>query len=156
MLAATAGVDALFWVNPPNTAEDPVAEHARVGTIVAEAVSANWIARTVFQSSVGAERRHGAGEIDGLARTEELLDATGGSVLHLRCGYFFTNLQMQLDVVRSGVLSVLLPLDQPLPWVASRDIAETPWCGCCRQTGRAARCRLSTVPRTCPGVRLRP
>ncbi len=125
VLAATTGIDALFWVNPPNTADDPVAEHARVGAVVAEAVSTHGIARTVFQSSVGAERRHGAGEIDGLARTEEKLDATGASVLHLRCGYFFTNLLMQLDVVRSGVLPVLLPLDQPLPWVAPRDIAET-------------------------------
>lgn len=125
VLAATAGVDALFWVNPPNTADDPVAEHARVGAIAADAVRTRGIARTVFQSSVGAERRHGAGEIDGLARTEELLDATGASVLHLRCGYFFTNLLYQLDVVRSGVLPVLLPLEQPMPWVAPRDIAET-------------------------------
>lgn len=47
----------------------------------------------MFQSSVGAELRHGVGEFDGLARTEEQLDATGAAVLlHLRCGFFTSNL----------------------------------------------------------------
>lgn len=122
--AATAGADALFWVDPPNSADDPVAEYARVGANAARAIEENRIARTVFQSSIGAEKRHGAGEIDGLARTEESLDNTGASVLHLRCGFFFTNLLLQLDTVRAGVLPVLLPVDQPMAWVAPRDIAE--------------------------------
>ena len=90
MVAATTGVDALFWVDPPACTPDPVGHYARIGAIAARAVTANAIARTVFQSSGGAEKRHGVGEIDGLARTEELLDATGASVLHLRCGYFIT------------------------------------------------------------------
>jgi len=91
---------------------------------VARAVRENGIARTVFQSSVGAEKRHGAGEIDGLAGTEVPLDATGASVTHLRCGFFFTNLELQLNAIRAGTIPVILPLDQPLPWVAPRDIAE--------------------------------
>ena len=53
---------------------------------VARAVAENAIPRTVFQSSVGAELRHGAGEIDGLAGTEVALDALDVSVVHLRCG----------------------------------------------------------------------
>ncbi|MEC4019605.1 NmrA family NAD(P)-binding protein [Streptomyces sp. H27-D2] len=124
VVAATAGVNALFWIDPPTDAPDPIAEYARIGGNAARAVTTNGIARTVFQSSIGAEKRHGAGEIDGLARTEELLDATGASVLHLRCGFFFTNLLLQLDAVRSGVLPVVLPTDQPMAWVAPRDIAE--------------------------------
>lgn len=124
VLAATAGVDALFWVDPPIDAADPIAEYTRVGSNAARAITTNGIARTVFQSSIGAEKRHGAGEIDGLARTEELLDATGASVLHLRCGFFFTNLLLQHDAVRGGVLQVVLPTDQPMAWVAPRDIAE--------------------------------
>lgn len=121
VVAATRAVDALFWVNPPDTGDDPIADHALLGAHAARAVVENGIGRTVFQSSVGAELRHGAGEIDGLARTEELLDATGAPVLHLRCGYFSTNLL--LGPV-SGVVPVVLPLDHPLPWVAPRDIAE--------------------------------
>ena len=79
VIAATAGVDALYWVDPPNTADDPIAEYLRVGRNAASAITANAIARTVFQSSVGAEKRCGAGEIDGLGGTEALLDQTGAS-----------------------------------------------------------------------------
>ena len=124
VVTATAGIDALYWVAPPTMAEDPAAGYAELGAVAARAIVENAIPRTVFQSSVGAERRHGVGEIDGLARAEELLDATGASVLHLRCGYFFTNLTMQLDTLRSGVIPVLLSVDHPMPWVAPRDIAE--------------------------------
>jgi uncharacterized protein YbjT (DUF2867 family) len=124
VVGATAGVDALYWVAPPTMTDDPAAAYAELGAVAARAVVDNAISRTVFQSSVGAERRHGVGEIDGLGRAEELLDATGASVLHLRCGYFFTNLTMQLDTLRGGVVPVLLPLDHRMPWVAPRDVAE--------------------------------
>ncbi len=60
------------------------------------------------------------GEIDGLAATEQLLDATGAAVIHLRCGYFFTNLLFDLNAVRSGRFEVLLDVDHPFAWVAPR------------------------------------
>jgi hypothetical protein len=44
----------------------------------------------VFQSSIGAELRGGAGFIDGLARIEEAREETGTALLHLRCGFFMT------------------------------------------------------------------
>jgi uncharacterized protein YbjT (DUF2867 family) len=124
VVAATKGTDALFWVDPPTFADDPSADYALATDAVARAVSENQISRTVFQSSIGAELRHGVGEIDDLARTEERLDATGASVVHLRCGYFFSNLLLQIDAVRAGVVPIVLPDDQPIPWVAPRDIAE--------------------------------
>jgi uncharacterized protein YbjT (DUF2867 family) len=124
VVAATAGVDTLFWVDPPTRTDDPVAAYARFGAHAARAVTANGIRRVVFLSSVGAERRSGAGEIDGLARTEQLLDDTGADVVHLRCGFFFSNLLMELDSIRSGVVRVVLPVGHPMPWVAPRDIAE--------------------------------
>jgi uncharacterized protein YbjT (DUF2867 family) len=124
VVAATKGTDALFWVDPPTFADDPSADYALATDAVARAVSENQISRTVFQSSIGAELRHGAGEIDDLARTEERLDATGASVVHLRCGYFFSNLLLQIDAVRAGVVPIVLPVEQPMPWVAPRDIAE--------------------------------
>ncbi len=124
VVRATVGTDALYWVDPPTDGDDPLADYAHFSTIAAHAISSNRIPRTVFQSSVGAEKRSGAGEIDGLGHTEQLLDDTGRSVTHLRCGYFFTNLAYMADDIRSGTLSVLLPPDQPLPWVAPRDIAE--------------------------------
>jgi uncharacterized protein YbjT (DUF2867 family) len=124
VVAATEGVGALFWVSPSAFGDDPVGAHARLGSHAARAVTTHGIARVVFQSSVGAERRHGAGEIDGLARIERSLDATGTAVTHLRCGFFFTNLLLDLEAVRGGVVRVVLPLDRPMPWVAPRDVAE--------------------------------
>jgi uncharacterized protein YbjT (DUF2867 family) len=124
VVRVTGDADALFWLSPStdDPDADPVAWYARLGANAARAVRENRIGRTVFLSSVGAEMRSGAGEIDGLARTEELLDATGAAVLHLRCGYFFTNLD--LDSIRQGVLRVPMVLDYALPWVDPRDIGE--------------------------------
>lgn len=122
---ATEGADALFWVDPPDyTSDDPVATSARLGANVADAVRRNEISRVVFQSSVGAEKRHGAGLIDGLARVEEQLDDTGASRLFLRCGYFFTNLLDDVDSLREGVLTTAMPADAPMPWVDPRDVGD--------------------------------
>jgi uncharacterized protein YbjT (DUF2867 family) len=95
-----------------------------MGAIAARAVEEHGIARTVFQSSGGAELRSGAGEIDGLAATEAALDATAPSVVHLRCGMFFTNLLMDPGALEEGVLRVTLPVDLPLPWVDPRDVGD--------------------------------
>lgn len=126
VVLATRDTDALLWVAPPTAdpVADPVAWYARLGANAARAVTENGIGRTVFLSSIGAEKRSGAGEIDGLARTEELLDATGATVLHLRCGYFFTNLLGELDSIREGVLKAPMALDYAQPWVDPRDIGE--------------------------------
>ncbi|MGP3973847.1 NmrA family NAD(P)-binding protein [Streptomyces sp. 8N114] len=125
VVRATEGAEALFWVDPPTGDEDPVAGYARMGANAARAVRENGIGRTVFLSSGGAELRSGAGEIDGLGRTEELLDATGATVLHLRCGFFYTNLLGEVATLREdGVLRTTLPLDHPMPWVDPRDIGD--------------------------------
>ncbi|GAA3273417.1 NAD(P)H-binding protein [Paenarthrobacter aurescens] len=124
VVRAVAGVDSLYWVDPPPAGDDPLAEYELAAESAAKAVSEGGAARVVFQSSVGAEKRRGMGEIDGLAATEVALNATDAHVLHLRCGYFFTNLEYQLDAIRAGMLQVLLPVNQPMPWVSPRDIAE--------------------------------
>jgi uncharacterized protein YbjT (DUF2867 family) len=125
---STRGVDAVFWVHPDDwSVPDPNAEAERTGEGLAAAMRQNGIARVVFQSSIGAERRHGVGFIDGLARIEQRLDAareeTGAALLHLRCGYFMTNLLHELDGLRVGRLTTIRPLEEPMPWVDPRDIA---------------------------------
>jgi uncharacterized protein YbjT (DUF2867 family) len=123
--AATEGVEALYWVTPSNfMAQDPLAEYAAYAEVAAHAIERNGIARTVFQSSVGAELRGGAGEIDGLAATEVALERVAPSVTHLRCGYFFANLLFQGEDIQNGTLPIILPTDFAMPWVAPRDIAE--------------------------------
>lgn len=123
------GVSALFVTVPALPSDDPLADYDRFGTSIARAVDRADVDRVVLQSSVGAELRHGAGEIDGLGRVEDLLDATDASVLHLRCGFFFTNLILQVEALRAGEVPVVLPTDQPLAWVAPVDIAAvaTSW-----------------------------
>ena len=126
---AVGGADALYVTVPAVLSEDPLDDYQRFGAAIAGAVRRAGVARVVLQSSVGAELRHGAGEIDGLARVEELLDGTDASVVHLRCGFFFSNLLLQLDHLRSGEVPVVLPPDQPMAWVAPADIAQvaTSW-----------------------------
>lgn len=121
--AATRDADALYWVDPPTDDDDPLDGYRRMGGSAAYAVRTNRIPRVVFQSSVGAEAREGFGEIDGLGLTEELLNGTGADVTHLRNGYFFSNLLMDLDSIRAGVLTTTHPVDRPLAWVAPLDIA---------------------------------
>jgi uncharacterized protein YbjT (DUF2867 family) len=125
---ATRGVEAVFWVHPDDwSLPDPDADAERTGEGLAAAMRANRIPRVVFQSSIGAELRDGAGFIDGLARVEQRLDAardqTGAALLHLRCGMFMTNLLMDLDGLRAGRLPTTRPLDEPMPWVDPQDIA---------------------------------
>lgn len=122
--AACAGADTLYWVDPPTTDDDPIAGYDRMGASAAHAVENSSVSRVVFQSSVGAEARGGFGEIDGLGATEERLNATGADVTHLRCGYFFSNLLMDLDSLRAGHLFTTLPLGQALPFVDPRDIGD--------------------------------
>jgi uncharacterized protein YbjT (DUF2867 family) len=125
VLSATRDAHALFWVDPTDLgADDPNAVSIRLGGHAAAAVRAHGIRHVVFQSSVGAEQRHGAGLIDGLAGVEEQLDATGTHVLHLRCGYFFTNLLSDLDALRAGLLRTTMAPEATLPWVDPRDIGD--------------------------------
>ena len=125
---ATRGADAVFWVHPDDwSLPDPDADAEHTGEGLAAAMRQNRIPRVVFLSSVGAELRHGAGFVDGLARIEQRLDAArdqaGAALLHLRCGYFMTNLFGELDRLRAGLLTTTRPLDEPLPWVDPCDIA---------------------------------
>ncbi len=123
--AATKGVDAAFWLDGVGeSAPDPIAASTAFGAAAAAAVEANGISRNVFVTSGGAELRHGVGNIDGLAAVELALDGTGADVTHLRCGYFFTNLLMDLDGLRAGRLTGTRDPAEQIGWVDPRDIGE--------------------------------
>lgn len=123
--AATEGAEAAFWLDGVGEqAPEPIAASAAFGAAIATAVQANDIQRNVFVSSVGAELRLGAGNIDGLAAVEEALDGTGADVTHLRCSYYFTNLLMDLDGLRAGRITGTRAPGQRIPWVDPRDIGE--------------------------------
>jgi uncharacterized protein YbjT (DUF2867 family) len=125
VISATRGVDALLWVVPESfTSADPLGDMTRLADHAAAAVRANGIARVVLISSVGAEKKHGAGLIDGLARNEEALTATEANVFVLRCGNYFTNLLGFVEEIRAGTLTTNMPADVALPWVDPRDVGE--------------------------------
>jgi uncharacterized protein YbjT (DUF2867 family) len=122
---ALKGAESLFWATPEAfDVPDPLYDMVAMGENAAAAVRAAGIARVLQISSVGAELRQGAGLIDGLARNEEQLAATGTDLLTLRCGYYFTNLLGMLDSLREGVLTTTAPPSRRMPWVDPRDIGE--------------------------------
>lgn len=124
VIEACTGADALYWVTPPGRTRSPLADYRRAARSLIAAVEESGIRRVVLQSSVGAEKRGGAGDIDGLALTEVALDATDADVTHLRCGYFMSNLELQTEALHEGQIPVILPIELPMAWVAPRDIAE--------------------------------
>jgi uncharacterized protein YbjT (DUF2867 family) len=121
---ATQGADALFWLIPTNYASaDPVGSILEMGRVAAAAMRENAIGRTVFLSSSGAEGR-GNNLIGALGQVEEMLNATGRPVLHLRPGYLFTNLLTSLEEIQAGVLTTTTPLDHKAGWNDPRDVGE--------------------------------
>ncbi|GAA0910973.1 NmrA family NAD(P)-binding protein [Virgisporangium aurantiacum] len=122
---ALTGVESVLWVTPERfDSADPLADMEQMGAIAAAAIRAAGVSRVLQISSAGADQPKGNGLIDGLARNEEQLAATGADLLVLRCGYYFTNLFGMLDGLRSGVLTTTVPVDRRMPWVAPRDVGE--------------------------------
>ncbi|GAB4458138.1 MAG: NAD(P)H-binding protein [Armatimonadaceae bacterium] len=125
VLQATRDADALFWLIPTNyVSHDPLGEMIQMGEVAAKAIHENGIKRTVFLSSAGAERRGKKDPIGTLGQVEDILNATGGNILCLRPGYFYTNLLMDVEPLQQGVLPTMIPLDVPMPWNDPRDIGD--------------------------------
>ncbi|MGC1955518.1 MAG: NAD(P)H-binding protein [Gammaproteobacteria bacterium] len=124
---ATQGVDALFWLIPPDFAQENFRAYqnhiARTG---ADAVRANQIKHTVLLSSVGAQHREGTGPVVGLHDAEETFEAATPHLTILRPTYFMENYLFQLDAIRgSQAVSLAVPGDQRIAMIATVDIATT-------------------------------
>ena len=124
LTAATEGADALLWVTPavPN-AVNLRATQNDFGAAAVAAIQANDIARVVNISSVGAQHDAGTGPVAGLHDVEEMLDATGAAVLHLRPAYFFENYVPQVQVIKA-MGAIMLPVsgEKSVPMIATRDV----------------------------------
>jgi uncharacterized protein YbjT (DUF2867 family) len=67
------------------------------------AIRNSGVKNVVFLSSYGAHRLDDAGAISGLGLAENVLNRLDGvNVLSLRAGYFYTNLLLSLDLVRTA------------------------------------------------------
>ncbi|MDR6428891.1 uncharacterized protein YbjT (DUF2867 family) [Variovorax beijingensis] len=124
---AFAGATAVYTMIPTDyAAHDMAAEQDRLGHAITRAIAAAGLTRVVNLSSVGAHLGSGTGPIAGLHRQERRLDELAGvDVLHLRPGYFFENLLIAIEMIRTiGVYADMTAPDAPLPMVATGDIAR--------------------------------
>jgi uncharacterized protein YbjT (DUF2867 family) len=123
---ATQGVDALFWLTPPDYLSTDLREHYnRIGQAGAAAIRANRIPRVVHLSGAGAHIASGTGPGTGLHDAEHLLDQVVTHLTHLRPFYFFENYFWQLEPIKNHG-RVFLPVSGStrIAMVATRDIAQ--------------------------------
>lgn len=126
LIKSTRNVDALFWVTPPSYGSDNLRDFQnRLGSAAAIAIRTNRIPRVVNLSSIGAQHASGVGPINGLHDVEHLLENETSNITHLRPGFFFENLLMQLEGIKtSGRFSLPVSGSRRYPMIATRDIAR--------------------------------
>jgi uncharacterized protein YbjT (DUF2867 family) len=123
---ATQGVDALFWLTPPDYLSTDFRKHYnRIGQAGAAAIRANRIPRVVHLSGAGAHIASGTGPGTGLHDVEHLLDQVVTHLTHLRPFFFFENFLWQLESIKNHG-RVFLPISGStrIAMVATRDIAQ--------------------------------
>jgi uncharacterized protein YbjT (DUF2867 family) len=96
------GADGVYLMLPPMWDAD---DQRVLGKTYAEgfvsAIKTAGVKNVVFLSSYGAHRLNDAGAISVVGLAEQVLDTLEGvNVLHLRAGYFYTNLLFSLELVR--------------------------------------------------------
>lgn len=126
ILRATEGVDALFWVTPPNFE----ARHLRTwqGLCTEAGVAAvqkHRIPWVVTLSSVGAHLPGGTGPVTGLHDAEKGFESVTSNVLHLRPVFFMENYGMHLGTAQSqGQVYLPVPANGRTALIAAEDIAR--------------------------------
>jgi len=124
---AFAGVDAVFWLAPPDPRAETV-EAAFVGFTrpAAEAFKKHGVSRVVGVSALG---RHtpwaaDAGYVAGSLAMDDLIASTGVSYRALANPSFMDNVVRQAEAIRNqGTFFSPIAGDRKLPAVATRDIA---------------------------------
>jgi len=124
---ALDGVDAVFWVVPPNPlAADQRRAYSGFTQAAAKAFTAHGVQRVVAVSSVGrgtpvADR---AGLVTASLAMDDLIAGSGVAYRALACATFIDNLLRQAGPIRDrGVFTDTVPADRPEPPVATADIA---------------------------------
>jgi len=98
------GADGVYLLIPPSWNADNikrVSQELAKGFV--DAIRATGVRDVVFLSSYGAHRLDDAGAISGMGLAEvELNRLEGVNVLHLRAGYFYTNLLLSVGLIKSN------------------------------------------------------
>ncbi|MBE0662336.1 MAG: NmrA family NAD(P)-binding protein [Bacteroidales bacterium] len=127
LLKAFKGADAVYAMIPFDmNAIDYTEMQLSHGRTIAEAIKEAGVKYVVFLSSVGAHLIEGAGVVQGLERTERLLNSiTGLNTMHLRAAYFMENTMAQIGAIKyMGMMASPVPGDLEVPMVATKDIAQ--------------------------------
>jgi uncharacterized protein YbjT (DUF2867 family) len=104
LTAAFKEADGVYLMIPPMWDSDDLKKQSvRYAENFASAIRGAGVKNVVFLSSYGAHRLDDAGAISGLGLAEVVLDGLDGvNVLSLRAGYFYTNLLLSLDLVKTA------------------------------------------------------
>jgi uncharacterized protein YbjT (DUF2867 family) len=98
------GADAVYLMVPPMWhASDLKKTSTDIAEGFSNAIKSSGVRNAVFLSSYGAHRLNDAGAISGLGLAEAVLNRLEGvNVLHLRAGYFYTNLLLSIDLIKNS------------------------------------------------------
>jgi uncharacterized protein YbjT (DUF2867 family) len=107
-------------------AQDIDAHQDTIGEAISSALEIVKVPYVVNLSSLGAEHKTGTGPIVGLHRQEERLNVLKETrVLHLRPTYFMENFLTSIPMIKNmGINGSAIRADLPIPFIATRDIAE--------------------------------
>jgi len=98
------GADGLYLMLPPMwDSDDQKKQSIQYAQNFSTAIRATGVKNVVFLSSYGAHRLYDAGAISGCGLAEVVLNKLEAvSVLSLRVGYFYSNLLLSLDLVKTS------------------------------------------------------
>ncbi|HEX6242742.1 MAG TPA: NAD(P)H-binding protein [Polyangiales bacterium] len=115
-----------FLLNPPaDPSSDTAKAELETAHAIAEAVRGAGLARTVVESTYGAQPGAALGDLGVLYQLERLLRGADSAVSVIRGAYYMSNWDASIPLARSeGRLLSLYPANFLLPMVAPRDIAQ--------------------------------
>jgi len=98
------GADGVYLMLPPMWDSDNQKKQSiRYAENFSSAIRAHGVKNAVFLSSYGAHRLDDAGAISGMGLAEVVLNKLDGvNILSLRAGYFYSNLLLSLDLVKTA------------------------------------------------------
>jgi len=126
LASAFRGADGVFAMIPPAYDHpDPRADRRQVADALAAGTQVARVEHAVTLSSIGADQLSGTGPIAGLREFEERFNQVPGlNIVHLRPGYFYSNLLYNVRLIKSaGVNGGLIDPDVQMAMVDPSDIA---------------------------------
>lgn len=109
------GADGVYLMLPPSWDSNNIKQTSvdlAVGFV--EAIKASGVRNAVYLSSYGAHRLGDAGAITGMGLGEVVLNTLKDvNILHLRAGYFYTNLLLSIDLIKtSGIMGNMFDIPE--------------------------------------------